>query len=624
MNNISIKGITSSLLLGLGSIVIMLSIIAVIQLRSAAETAQIASLTRVIEVGAAESYKKMETLSQDLANYTKQTEGFKNTIQTLFKDKSSENKNSVQKLLNEQFHQRYVTSGILKLAAIRVYDLDFSLVAGSSEGSSSRLPNHLHAILAQPAKIRNGADRLKVLANTWTHNDETFYSSIYPLGGLFIKGYMEVIIYPEFNLRDVKDILQLPLTISSVAGKQLFQSERWNKLKNEHSLPITFFVKDGAGKPALKMEALQDMTALHSSMSKTQWIVVSTFASIIAVCFLIVITILNKHLFKPAQQLVNDINECANGNLALQINASGLKEIFQLNRALNTLVEKLRDQVQVIGEDSDKLASASQTMSEITGQTSYNIITQRNETDQVATAINEMSASASEVSKNALSASESAKQAQQEAHKGQAIVTKTIDSISEVATEVSKAADVIQKLQNESHNIGAVLDVIRGIAEQTNLLALNAAIEAARAGEQGRGFAVVADEVRTLASRTQESTQEIHSMIERLQGGANDAVSVMEESKARTEDSVQRAADAGQSLQTITGAVNDISDMNLQIAQAAQEQSSVVEVINRNISNITDLADKTSDGAEQLTINSTQLTEMASHLKGLVSQFKLS
>lgn len=219
---------------------------------------------------------------------------------------------------------------------------------------------------------------------------------------------------------------------------------------------------------------------------------------------------------------------------------------------------------------------------------------QKEEVDKVATAMNEMSATVHEVARNATEAAEAAQQADAETRTGKSVVSQAIEAIDLLASEVESAAQVIHKLEQDSDEIGAVLDVIRGIAEQTNLLALNAAIEAARAGEQGRGFAVVADEVRTLAQRTQQSTQEIQNMIERLQSGSQDAVKAMEQGKNRAQAGVTQAAEAGTSLETIAAAVSTISDMNTQIATAAEEQSVVAEEINLNINSISDMSDKMS------------------------------
>jgi methyl-accepting chemotaxis protein len=192
-----------------------------------------------------------------------------------------------------------------------------------------------------------------------------------------------------------------------------------------------------------------------------------------------------------------------------------------------------------------------------------------------------------------------------------------------LAKDVEEVADVIQKLESDSNNIGGVLDVIRGIAEQTNLLALNAAIEAARAGEQGRGFAVVADEVRTLAQRTQQSTEEIQHMIEQLQSGANNAVQAMKLGRDRAESTVQQAMQAGESLDAIKAAVGTITDMNTQIASAAEEQSAVAEEVNRNIINISDVAIKTTENVNETAEASAKLSQMAMQFSSLVHQSKL-
>jgi methyl-accepting chemotaxis protein len=298
-------------------------------------------------------------------------------------------------------------------------------------------------------------------------------------------------------------------------------------------------------------------------------------------------------------------------------------ETGQLQTATHKMAKELHGLISEVTGSTAQLSSAAEEMSVITEQSKRGVQQQQTEIDQIATAMHEMATTVQEVARNAAAAADAAHKADDEAKSGQRVVTQTVEAIDAVAHEVESAAEVIHKLAADSTSIGAVLDVIRGIAEQTNLLALNAAIEAARAGEQGRGFAVVADEVRTLATRTQESTQEIQKMIERLQTGAKSAVQVMEQGRGKAQVSVQQAARAGTSLDTIASAVGAISDMNAQIASAAEEQGAVAEEINRNIANIRQIANQTASGAEQTATASAELAKLAVHLQTHVGRFKV-
>ncbi len=328
---------------------------------------------------------------------------------------------------------------------------------------------------------------------------------------------------------------------------------------------------------------------------------------------------------KPINQAVSAMQDIAEGegDLTHRLTVRGTDEVAQLAQAFNAFADQVRDTIQQVTGATSQLASAAEEMSHITGETSSGVQRQRSETELVATAMNEMTATVQEVARNAESAAEAAQSADAQAEDGQQVVQKTVSAIDGLAGEVEKAAEVIQRLEKDSEQIGTVLEVIRGIAEQTNLLALNAAIEAARAGEQGRGFAVVADEVRSLASRTQTSTQEIQEMIERLQGGARDAVAVMEGGRSRAKTSVDAAGKAGAALEAITGAVNAITTMNNQIAEAARQQGHVAEEINQNVINISQVADESASGADQLAQASGDLAGLSHDLQNLVGRFKV-
>jgi len=308
----------------------------------------------------------------------------------------------------------------------------------------------------------------------------------------------------------------------------------------------------------------------------------------------------------------------AAGDLTQDLTSDAKDETGQLLNKMNDMRHKLLNMLTGINGAAMQLSSAAEELSVVSRQTSTGVARQQSETDQVATAVNEMSATADEVARNAVNAAESAQQADAATKLGQNIVNDTISIMQAVAHNVEDNSSVVRKLNDDSDKIGVVLDVIRGIAEQTNLLALNAAIEAARAGEQGRGFAVVADEVRTLASRTQESTQEIQAVIEDLQNASKSAVQAMDQGASQARDGVAQAAEAGKSLDNITIAVDTIAGMNTQIASAAEEQSAVSRELERNLTNIANVATET-----QIASSSTELAALAVGLQGMVEEFKV-
>jgi methyl-accepting chemotaxis protein len=339
------------------------------------------------------------------------------------------------------------------------------------------------------------------------------------------------------------------------------------------------------------------------------------------------ITYLFFALYRAVLNSINRIAEAtqrlADGDLTTEVQIDSRDELMSIADSFNNMSASFRSLVSQVVSSTGQVASAAEELSAITEETSSGINRQQHETDQVATAINEMSATVQEVAGNATSASEATQAAESEAASGKQVVDNTVQGINRLADEVARASEVIERVERDSEEIGTVLDVIRGIAEQTNLLALNAAIEAARAGEQGRGFAVVADEVRTLASRTQSSTEEIQGMIERLQGGARSAVEAMQQSREQASHGVETAAEAGSSLEKITRAVSTIAEMNTQIASAAEEQSAVAEEINRNIASISQISESNSEGAGQTATASAQLASLATELQQVVARFRL-
>jgi len=313
----------------------------------------------------------------------------------------------------------------------------------------------------------------------------------------------------------------------------------------------------------------------------------------------------------------------AGGDLSVRINLKARDEMKRIAESFNDMVGQFSQVITQITSSSHQVASSSEELSIITQQTSQSIYEQQSQTEQAATAMNEMSATVQEVNRNINGTAEAAQEANSETVKGRKVVEDAVVAVQQLAGQLESAAGVINQLEQDSENINTVLDVIKGIAEQTNLLALNAAIEAARAGEQGRGFAVVADEVRTLAGRTQQSTEEINHVIDKLQSGSRKAVEVMNQSRDEAQLVVEQAMKAGVSLSAISTAVEQINDMSALIASAAEQQSATTEEINRNITSISEIAIETSSGAQQTSTASEDLAKMGTGLQGLVVQFTI-
>ncbi len=329
-------------------------------------------------------------------------------------------------------------------------------------------------------------------------------------------------------------------------------------------------------------------------------------------------------IIRPVEKLSQAMSQASKEHdLTLRVDITGKDEIASMANVFNSMLSEFNNAMGRVMDSSTQLSSSAEQLTATTSKSTQDIIRQRSESDLVATSINEMLSTVQEVARNANEAASASRTADEQASMGNQVVTSAISGINKLAEQVSDTATAIKDLESESHNISTVLNVIQEIAEQTNLLALNAAIEAARAGEQGRGFAVVADEVRTLAQRSHESTKEINIIINRLQEKSTTAVAAMESGLNQTEETVDQARQAGEALQEITRAVTAITDMNLQIASAAEEQTAVAEEINRNVVNITQIADETTEGAQETTETSRVLTKMAVELRDMINQFKV-
>ncbi|MEB0042167.1 methyl-accepting chemotaxis protein [Pseudomonas sp. MH10] len=332
---------------------------------------------------------------------------------------------------------------------------------------------------------------------------------------------------------------------------------------------------------------------------------------------------ITRQIVVPLRETLKVVERVASGDLSQDLQVERRDELGQLQRAIQHMTVGLRVLVAGISEGVTKIANAAEQLSDVTEKTNAGVDSQKLETDQVAAAMHEMTATVQEVARNAEEASEAAVAADQQAREGDRVVNEAIAQIELLAGEVGNSTEAMNELKRESDKIGSVLDVIKSVAQQTNLLALNAAIEAARAGEAGRGFAVVADEVRSLAQRTQKSTEEIEELIAGVQNGTQQVAKIMENSRNLTVSSVDLTRRAGSSLGNITRTVSAIQSMNLQIAAAAEQQSATAEEINRSVLNVRDVSEQTSAASKETAASSVELARLGNQLQTLVGTFKV-
>jgi len=412
------------------------------------------------------------------------------------------------------------------------------------------------------------------------------------------------------------------------AQTQMMELSRQNKLDEMRSL-INTRIKDGTDQMG---EQLNKLVALNTADAKDASAVAganydSAITGIVAVAVIAALLtvllawLLTRSIVTPLNRAVLAAQTIAEGNLSKVIDVDGKDEPARLLGALATMQASLRKTIEQIAGSATQLGTAAEELSAVTQDASRGLQQQNNEIEQAATAVNEMTAAVEEVARNAVSTSEASNQSTQAAREGRDRVVETVDAIQTMTHDVHNTSLMIEGLAAQGRDIGKVLDVIRAIAEQTNLLALNAAIEAARAGEAGRGFAVVADEVRALAHRTAQSTQEIEKMVAGIQNGTGEAVASMQQSNQRTQSTLELARAAGVALEQITQSIHLINERNLVIASASEEQAQVSREVDRNLVNIRDLATQSAAGANQTSTATHELSRLAVDLNALVSRF---
>ncbi|MCP8900470.1 methyl-accepting chemotaxis protein [Gilvimarinus xylanilyticus] len=391
----------------------------------------------------------------------------------------------------------------------------------------------------------------------------------------------------------------------------------------DNALVITESIKsDGAqvGTISMHVDLAELDTVVSEAVMDAVWVVIIISIVAAALAYLVQASVV-----KPVNNVVRalrDISE-GEGDLTRRLPVEGSDEMSELAVNFNRFVERLQDIISSVAETAVEVDESANILSNLSQENERSITSQQSDIQQIVTAIKEMASVVSDVTQRVAETADNSLQADKVAMSGKGIVQSTMSQIQSLSADIKTASEVIDRLRQETVAIGTVLDVIRGIAEQTNLLALNAAIEAARAGEQGRGFAVVADEVRTLASRTQSSTTEIQEMIERLQTGSAEAVEMMTAGTSQADASVARASEATDSLEEITNYVGEIRDRTNQIAAASEQQSAATQQIEVNIDSVSGVAQSTAESSSRITANSVNLAKMAKEMSELVGRFKI-
>ncbi|MCK9532076.1 MAG: methyl-accepting chemotaxis protein [Gammaproteobacteria bacterium] len=527
-----------------------------------------------------------------------------------------------------------VTFAVLGLIAVQA----FTLVQGRGQLMSEKelqtralvevangVLAHYHGLFAQgllsAAEARRSA--AEVIAAMRHSGQEYFW--INDMNGVMVMHPFK----PELNGKSVTDL-------RDPAGKYMFR-EFVDTARRGGSGTVAYqWPKPGQTKPEPKVSYVAQfvpwgwvvgtgiyVSDVHETFLSNVATGVLRLGAVSALLVLLSLVIIHS-ILRPLSRTTAAMEDIASGegDLTCRLHAEGKDELTALARAFNHFVQKVQDVMRQVGDATLHLASSAEQLSASVQETRAAVRRQQGETDQVATAMNEMAATVKEVARSASDTAHSAQEADGTAIEGSRLVREARGAIAALSSEIDATTGAVTTLEQEVENIGSVLDVIRGIAEQTNLLALNAAIEAARAGEQGRGFAVVADEVRTLAARTQDATQEIRDMIDALRTGAQHAVEAMGASRGLTAQTVEKAEAAARALDDIVPTVARISDMSAQIASATQEQEAVAKEIDRNVTEIAGGAEQSAAATEEVTRASASLAKLSEELRALVHQFK--
>lgn len=566
-----------------------------------------------------ETEDKVKRLSSDIQQHGR----FRSLLtQLLASPEDSEVKIALANVLDEQFSQRWVTGNILDVVKIRVYDIDYKLLAQSNK--ATELPQELSRVLLKQAKPRNKFERLKALSGYWVHDNKPYLSVLVPAGGLRVKGYVEVVVSPILNLRKMEQVTGQIMEVHGTDESVLYQSNVLESLEEDEMLEVHYPVRDIEGNEVMKIGMYLPQEVVEQSVKSEGKIALMMSLMAVVVVSLLSILMLHLLLVRPMDKLIHRMDAIAKGDMQIETKALfNLQELCALDNALHNVVENMRSRILHIWETGKQLSTAAKSLSNSAQGAVDQVRIQQEQVSQVAEATDRLLDSAQSVSSYTSEALNQAHEANEKTQSGGELVDQAEGSIRRLSNEVGNAVNSIANLQQDIHRVTDILRVINDIAEQTNLLALNAAIEAARAGETGRGFAVVADEVRNLASRTQQATTEVESVLKGLNSGIDVAVNAMNSGHQQAELTIGQAEQVSLALKDIMSSAANIVQGNQKISAATDDQVGVIRGINQNLNKISEMATEVSNGSLAITSSSGDLAQMAIQLEVLVTDFKV-